>query len=215
MGGKGSKLNSRSRHANVLFLGLDGAGKTQLLAKVCKGGRGGERGEGGGGEGGQGGAAGVFQRVSTRGCGLVRLSHGGFRLNCFDLGGSPASRTTWASYFHTAHCVVFVIDGTDRRRIEKAGATLQTLLGDPRLAGVPLLILANKQDMLSAVSGTELSDGLNCSQIRGRLWQIQQTSARTGEGIQAAFAWMGRTLAEQALSAKEQKRISFALHLHK
>ncbi|VEL39829.1 unnamed protein product [Protopolystoma xenopodis] len=58
------------------------------------------------------------------------------------------------------------------------------LLSEDKLAGVPLLVLANKQDLLNAAPANEISRGLDLVSIRDRPWQIQACSAVTGEGIQ-------------------------------
>jgi small GTP-binding protein len=191
MGGMDSKLKSKSTCANVLVVGLSGAGKTSLLSRVSGGG--------------------ARHLLPTHGCSLVRLAQHGFKLNCLDLGGSVSARSSWSAYYARAHAIIFVIDAADRCSLERAGTLLQDLLDQPRLLGLPLLILANKQDQFSAATGTEISNGLNCSQIRGRLWQIQQTSAVTSEGLQVAFEWLNKTLAEKSLTTKEMKRINYQL----
>lgn len=40
-------------------------------------------------------------------------------------------------------------------------------------AGVPLLVFANKQDLLSALSSAEISVGLELTAVKDRTWQIQ------------------------------------------
>lgn len=49
---------------------------------------------------------------------------------------------------------------------------------------MPVLIFANKQDLLTAAPASEIAEGLNLHTIRDRVWQIQSCSALTGEGIQ-------------------------------
>lgn len=61
-----------------------------------------------------------------------------------------------------------MIDSADRRRMEETGVELQQLLEEEKLSGVPLLIFANKQDLLSALPASELTDGLNLHAIRDR-----------------------------------------------
>jgi len=41
-----------------------------------------------------------------------------------------------------------VIDSADRKRFEETGQELQELLCEEKLIGVPLLIFANKQDLV-------------------------------------------------------------------
>lgn len=64
---------------------------------------------------------------------------------------------------------------------------LAELLDEEKLSGVPVLIFANKQDLLTAAPASEIAEGLNLHTIRDRLWQIQSCSALTGEGIQVSL----------------------------
>lgn len=61
---------------------------------------------------------------------------------------------------------------------------LAELLDEEKLSGVPVLIFANKQDLLTAAPAAEIAEGLNLHTIRDRVWQIQSCSALTGEGVQ-------------------------------
>lgn len=53
-------------------------------------------------------------------------------------------------------CQIYVIDCADRRRLEEAGVELASLLEEDKLAGVPVLVFANKQDLLSALPASEV-----------------------------------------------------------
>ncbi|MGH0136623.1 UNVERIFIED_CONTAM: hypothetical protein FKN15_070030 [Acipenser sinensis] len=61
---------------------------------------------------------------------------------------------------------------------------LAELLDEEKLSGVPVLIFANKQDLLTAAPASEIAEGLNLHTIRDRIWQIQSCSALSGEGVQ-------------------------------
>lgn len=61
---------------------------------------------------------------------------------------------------------------------------LAELLEEEKLSCVPVLIFANKQDLLTAAPASEIAEGLNLHTIRDRVWQIQSCSALTGEGVQ-------------------------------
>ena len=54
---------------------------------------------------------------------------------------------------------------------------------EEKLTTVPLLIYANKQDLINAVSAGELAESLHLVTIRDRAWQIQACSATSGEGL--------------------------------
>ncbi|CAM9722498.1 unnamed protein product, partial [Laminaria digitata] len=70
------------------------------------------------------------------------------------------------------------------------GVELGQLLEEEKLGGIPVLIFANKQDLLSALSSDEISQGLNLHTIRDRTWFIQAASAKTGEGLQEGMEWV-------------------------
>lgn len=59
---------------------------------------------------------------------------------------------------------------------------LAELLEEEKLSCVPVLIFANKQDLLTAAPASEIA-GLNLYTIRDQVQQIQSCSAFTGEGI--------------------------------
>ena len=61
--------------------------------------------------------------------------------------------------------MVFVVDSADRERLEFAKQELELMLQEDELRGVPVLILANKQDMPGAMNYDEVSEGLGLDQI--------------------------------------------------
>ena len=85
---------------------------------------------------------------------------------------------------------IYVIDSADRRRMEETGVELQQLLDEERLSHVPLLVMANKQDLLSALSPSEITTELSLNELRERTWTILPCSAKTGEGLQEAMEWL-------------------------
>ena len=90
--------------------------------------------------------------------------------------GQKSIRPYWRNYFdqtdalvcqHKRPCFslktvnnislqVYVIDCADRRRIDETGVELQSLLEEEKLAGVPLLIFANKKDLMNAMTPDEV-----------------------------------------------------------
>lgn len=80
---------------------------------------------------------------------------------------------------------------------------LAELLEEEKLGGVPVLIFANKQDLLTAAPASEIAEGLNLHTIRDRVWQIQSCSALTGEGVQVrrqCLFWQNSHLNEKYIS---------------
>lgn len=52
--------------------------------------------------------------------------------------------------------LVFVVDSTDRARMSEAQKALKKVLGDEKLAGVPLMVLANKKDLPNSMTIREV-----------------------------------------------------------
>merc|ERR1711934_275946 len=152
------KMKSNEKEARILMLGLDNAGKTTILKKMSE--------------------EDITNIMPTQGFNIKSLVHEGFKLNVWDIGGQKTIRAYWSNYFESTDALVFVIDSSDRRRLEESGSELNELLQDDRLAGIPLLIFANKQDLLQAVPANEISETLALDKIKDRTWQIQACSAK-------------------------------------
>ena len=75
---------------------------------------------------------------------------------------------------------------SDRRRFDETAEELSELLNEDKLEGVPLLVFANKQDLLGAAAASELAQGLALHTIKDRAWQIQACCANTGEGVKVS-----------------------------
>jgi hypothetical protein len=82
--------------------------------------------------------------------------HEGFKLNVWDIGGQKSIRPYWRNYFDNSDALIYVIDSADKRRMEEAGTEMQSLLDEEKLSGVPLLIFANKQDLINAMEHKEV-----------------------------------------------------------
>ena len=119
------KFNKPETEVRILILGLDNAGKTTILKNLCK--------------------EDVTHITPTQGFNIKSLAYNSFKLNIWDVGGQKSIRPYWRNYFDTTNAMIYVIDSSDRRRMEETGIELQQLLDEDKLSGVPLLIFANKQ----------------------------------------------------------------------
>lgn len=64
--------------------------------------------------------------------------------------------SVWKHYYETINGVIFVLDSSDKERITDARDELHSIISDT--VGVPILILANKQDKSGALSYFEIRD---------------------------------------------------------
>ncbi|NWH57384.1 ARL11 protein, partial [Geococcyx californianus] len=172
------KLISKGRYerdARVVMLGLDFAGKSTLLYKLKSG-----------------------QAVET--CPTVGFNVESLQTPCrvsftlWDVGGQDSLRASWHDYLEDMNALIFVLDSTDVARLPEAAATLEEVLSHPNMADVPVLLLANKQDMLGALTPTELRERLQQGWLARHRWVLRGCSAHTGEGLQEALAVLGELL---------------------
>ena len=163
------KLKKNEKEARLLVLGLDNSGKTTILKKLSD--------------------EDINHIMPTQGFNIKSLVHEGFKLNVWDIGGQKSIRPYWRNYYQHTDCLIYVVDSADRRRVEEAQTELKSLLDEEMLNDVPVLILANKQDLLNALAPDELSDALGLNEER-RTWHILGCSAKTGDGLQDAMEWV-------------------------
>ena len=69
------------------------------------------------------------------------------RLNFWDLGGQEELQALWDKYFAECHAIIYTVDSNDRERIEESKKSFDVMIKNENLKGVPLLLLANKQDL--------------------------------------------------------------------
>jgi len=162
-------LKKDDQELRVLMLGLDNSGKTTALKKLAE--------------------EDISTITPTQGFNIKSVNASGFKLNVWDIGGQKHIRPYWENYFPNTDAVVYVVDSADKRRIDEAADELTTLLAETTLAGVPVLVLANKQDLLGAQTAADImgTEGLDLSQVTDRWIHVGACSAKTGEGLQEAL----------------------------
>jgi ADP-ribosylation factor-like protein 3 len=132
----------------------------------------------------------ISQITPTLGFNVKSVVSNSFKLNVWDIGGQQSMRPYWKNYFDNSSALIFVIDSADKKRLDSAGSELNELLQEDKLAGIPVLIFANKQDLLNAMTAEDIAKALNLHVIRDRQWQIQACSCKDGNGLQDGIEWM-------------------------
>ena len=156
------------RHAKILMLGLDAAGKTTVLYKL-------KLNE-------------TVSTIPTIGFNVETVSPvKNVSFTVWDVGGQDKIRPLWRHYFIGCEGLIYVVDSSDKSRFAEAQNELEWILDSDEMAGVPLVILANKQDLPQAVSPADLAGNLGLDKVRNRKWHIQGTSALSGEGVSQAM----------------------------
>ncbi|XP_074838804.1 ADP-ribosylation factor-like protein 11 [Carettochelys insculpta] len=154
----------QKRDARVVMLGLDFAGKSTILSKLK--------------------SDKPVETSPTIGFNVESLET--FRhlsLTLWDVGGQGKLRGSWEDYLEDTDALIFVLDGADKTRLPEAMAELEKVLNNINMTGVPVLVLANKQELPESLSLSELQEMLNPEWFSGRRWELRRCSARTGKGL--------------------------------
>ncbi|XP_005387655.1 PREDICTED: ADP-ribosylation factor-like protein 11 [Chinchilla lanigera] len=163
-------VNSRGHRTKiqVAMMGLDSAGKTTLLYKL---------------KGYQ-----LVKTVPTIGFNVEPIEALGYTpLILWDVGGQSQLRANWKDYLEGIDILVYVLDSTDEARLPEAIAELMKILKDPNMAGVPFLVLANKQEAPGALPLLEIKNRLGLERLEDHCWELLACSALTGEGLPEAL----------------------------
>ncbi|KAM3612275.1 uncharacterized protein V6R79_005965 [Siganus canaliculatus] len=141
-----SKIQEPIRKVTILVVGLDKAGKTSSIRGMLR-------------------VPHAMEAGPTQGCVRNELRVENYLVTLLDVGGSAGSRGTWRELSGEAHGIIFVVDSTDRQRIKEVKEVLADLLKQPRVSGKPILVLANKQDRMNALLGSELIEILSLEKL--------------------------------------------------
>uniref|UniRef100_A0A8C3B811 ADP-ribosylation factor-like protein 11 n=1 Tax=Cairina moschata TaxID=8855 RepID=A0A8C3B811_CAIMO len=163
------------REARVVMLGLDLAGKSTLLYRLK--------------------SSRAMETCPTVGFNVESLrTPCGLPFTLWDVGGQSSLRASWPHYLEDTNILLFVLDSTDTARLPEALEALEEALGHPSLAGVPVLLLANKQEVPGAMAPAELGQRLQRGRLMGHPWVLRGCSALTGQGLQEALGVLGELL---------------------
>lgn len=119
---------SETRPCRILLLGLDNAGKTSILYKV---------------------------KLNENVCTIPTIGFNvenveprkGLSFTVWDVGGQEKIRPLWRHYFSGTEGLIFVVDSNDRDRLKDAAYELKQILEDDCMRDVPVVVIANKQDL--------------------------------------------------------------------
>ncbi|XP_051745336.1 ADP-ribosylation factor-like protein 13B isoform X2 [Ctenopharyngodon idella] len=185
-----------ARKVTLVMVGLDNAGKTATVRGI--------QGES------------PLDVAPTVGFSKVDLKQGKFEVTIFDLGGGKRIRGIWKNYYSESYGVVFVVDSSDVQRIQETRDTMAEVLRHPRIAGKPVLVLANKQDQDGALAEADIIETLSLEKLVNEnkcLCQIEPCSAVLGYGkkvdksIKNGLNWLLNNIAKdyEAISERVQR----------
>ena len=122
----------------------------------------------------------------------VRVDTLDVNLLLWDLEGRDGAQDIQTTYLRGTAGVLYVVDGTRREtltHIHEIRELVQRTVGD-----VPSALALNKNDLVDSWIVTDADR----AELVKTPWHVFDTSARTGEHVEAAFLWLARAMGAQS-----------------
>ena len=163
--------------ARILMLGLDGAGKTTILYRLK--------------------LDETVASIPTIGFNVETVNPvKNISFTVWDVGGQDKIRPLWRHYFNNTQGMLYVVDSSDRPRFNESKNELNWILESDEMIEVPVVVLANKQDLPHAAPPAELAAKLGLHHLRNRDWYIHGTCGTNGDGLYEAMHVLARLVKE-------------------
>ncbi|KAN0063333.1 hypothetical protein ACQY0O_004499 [Thecaphora frezii] len=181
-----------SKHLEICVVGLQAAGKTSLVNLL---------------------SSGQFadEMVPTVGFNMRKIRSGNTTIKVWDIGGQPRFRSMWERYCRGVSAILFVVDssvplpnsksaGDGQQAAEGTSPSnnawlvatdeLHSLIEKPHLAGVPLLVLATKNDIKGAAGVDDVIRVMRLDTIANREVSCYSISSKNQVNIDVTLRWL-------------------------
>jgi len=157
----------------ITLVGLQSAGKTTLLSAISDGKLAAEK-----------------DTIPTIGLNTKKVTKGSVTIKLWDIGGQPRFRPMWERYCRGVNSIVYVVDASDPSSFATSRDCLLDLIGKQALEGIPLLVLANKNDVPGAADEKVVAAALGLGSIQDREVTCYSISAKKVVNIDATLQWL-------------------------
>ncbi|KAG7469643.1 hypothetical protein MATL_G00131010 [Megalops atlanticus] len=177
---------------HIAILGLDCAGKTTVLYRL-------QFNE-------------FVNTVPTKGFNTekIKVALGGSRTVTFhfwDVGGQEKLRPLWKSYTRCTDGIVFVVDSVDAERMEEAKTELHKITRLSENQGVPVLVVANKQDLRKSLTLAEIEKLLALRELGSASpWHLQPACAIIGDGLREGLEKLHDMIVKRRKMLRQQRK---------
>lgn len=170
-------FRNRVKKVTITICGLDKAGKTTLLNYILTGG--------------------YTETSPTLGVNREVLDLPKLQIGILDLGGQEDFRGLWSEINERSDGVIYVIDSSDYMRHDETKDIFYNIINTQINSEIPVLILLNKVDLENRLSRADFISSFSLGNFDFS-WKCYETSAKTGQGIYAAFRWFFNSLGGDA-----------------
>merc|ERR1712003_573053 len=123
-------IKGKTEH-RILMVGLDAAGKTTILYKLK--------------------LSEIVTTIPTIGFNVETVEYKNISFTVWDVGGQDKIRPLWRHYYQNTQGLIYVVDSSDKERVQESHDELHKMLNEDELRDAILLVFANKQDLPNAM----------------------------------------------------------------
>lgn len=180
-GGGGEGVAGDSR---ILVIGVRGAGKSTFMRQVKP----------------RHVTMGHFSPVlvgDSEACKAEQFTASGLTFTSYDLDDPNGYGYCWEELYTGCVAVIVVIDSSDQMNISFVREHTHRILSNSvlRRRHIPVLLLANKCDKVSAMSTIQVSHTLGLNRETAPMpWTVAATDSITGDGFNEAFDWLAHQM---------------------
>ncbi|KAG8816760.1 hypothetical protein FRC17_000185 [Serendipita sp. 399] len=138
----------------------------------------------------------TLETNSTTGFNVETIEHNGLSLTLWDVAGH-IQLSMLNHYLQNVDGIILVIDSTistSTPDFQEVKSYMDRRIANTLVNGCPLLVLANKQDLPTAVDVNVIIKELDLTSRRDIPWFIYPCSAIAGEGLNEGLSWMANTI---------------------
>jgi len=181
----------------VTLVGLQNSGKTNLVKALTSG-------------------QFVEEITPTLGFQMTKVTKGDVTITLWDLGGQPRFRCLWERYCRGCDAIVYVVDASDHKKIPEAKKEFRALLNIPLLAGIPILVVATKNEIQTAYGVDKIIEEMELKSLadqQNREVCCYSISAKKSVNIDITLNWMIRHSIKMRLKATRSTLIGLCIDL--
>jgi len=128
--------------------------------------------------------------IPTVGFNMKKIKKGNVSLKLWDVGGQKQFRSMWERYCRAVDVIIYIVDSCDVDLFEEAKSELNNLMSNPMLKDIPLLFLANKNDLPEHRSINEMISYFDLIHIEDRDVDFISISAKDNINIDNVLDWL-------------------------